>query len=61
MGTSLKCLLIELHPRMRIAEKGLGGMRVAADSKNEDAKNSHNLLPDPDMKMAEEENNSRNL
>ena len=46
---------------MRIAEKGLGGMRVAADSKNEDAKNSHNLLPDPDMKMAEEENNSRNL
>ena len=43
--------------RMRIAEKGLGGMRVA-DSKKD---NSQSLLVDADMKMTEDENNSRRL
>ena len=42
---------------MRIAEKVLGGMRVA-DSKKD---NSQSLLRDADMKMTEDESNSRRL
>ena len=42
--------------RMRIAEKGLGGMR--GESKKD---NSQSLLLVPDMKMTEDENNSRQL
>ena len=42
---------------MRIAEKVLGGMRVADSNKD----NSHSLLQDADMKMGEDENNSRRL
>ena len=42
--------------RMRIAEKGLGGMIV--ESKKD---NSQSLLRDADMKMTEDENNSRRL
>ena len=48
--------------RMRIAEKGLGGMRVAtaagADSKKD---KSQSLLLDADMRLTEDKNNSRRL
>ena len=47
--------------RLRIAEKGLGGMRVAAAVADSKKDNSQSLLRDADMKMTEDENNSRQL